>query len=87
MSTATPTKTKTRGAPAAPATPATPASRTAPAKCCARCGIIILGYVQILELCRLTHRGADMERYILCCGCCDAIRSYLGARPIPAQPG
>jgi len=73
------TTTKTRGA---------PARRPAPAKCCKRCGSAILGLVQICELARLTPYRPELERWVLCGGCCDAIRCYLGARPdrVPASP-
>ena len=54
-----------------------PQHRPAPAKCCSRCGSAILSYVQILELSRLTHRGPETDKAILCCGCADAIRSYM----------
>jgi hypothetical protein len=69
MSTAA-TKPKIRAARDQPARPA-------PAKCCHRCGSIILGYVQVLELARLTHRGPECESHTLCDGCASAIRSYL----------
>jgi hypothetical protein len=63
-------------------------TRPAPAKCCHRCGSIIMSYIQVLELSRLTHRGPDMERWTLCDGCASAVRSYLGPRPdrVPASP-
>ena len=63
-------------------------ARPAPAKCCGRCGSAILGLVQICELARLTPYGPELDRWVLCGGCCDAIRCYLGARPdrVPASP-
>ena len=62
-----------------------PDSREAVRRCCGRCGSAILGPVVVIEISRLTHRGAEMERWVLCCGCCDAIRAYLG--PAAARGG
>ena len=65
-----------------------PDARKVVGRCCSRCGSAILGYVQVCELSRLTHRGGELNHWTLCAGCADAIRSYLGARPIPAaEPG
>ena len=52
-------------------------------RCCDRCGAIILGPVQMIELCRQTHRGETLERFVLCADCADAVRAFLATRPEP----
>jgi hypothetical protein len=59
-----------------------PARRPPPAKCCGCCGSIIMGYVHICEIARLTHWGPETERHILCGTCSDAIRSFIKSRPV-----
>jgi hypothetical protein len=60
---------------AAKTTKAAAPAREAVPRCCARCGSAILGPLSVVEVSRIAHRGAQMDRWLLCCGCCDAIRS------------
>jgi hypothetical protein len=52
-------------------------------RCCDRCGSIILGPVQVIELSRRSHRGAELERTVVCSDCADAVRVFLATRPEP----
>ena len=54
-------------------------------RCCDRCGQIILGPVQMIELCRQTHHAEQLERFVLCSDCMDAVRSFLAVRPEPIE--
>jgi hypothetical protein len=54
-------------------------------RCCDRYGQIILGPVQMIELCRQTHRGEHLEIVVLCADCADAVRSFLAVRPQPIE--
>jgi hypothetical protein len=72
---------------ATPALAREPARRPPPGRCCTACGSAILGYVQTIEICRLTHRGPDMEHFVACADCADAVRQYLrgSCSPPPAS--
>ena len=52
-------------------------------RCCDRCGSIILGPVQVIELSRQSHRGAELDRTVVCSDCADAVRVFLATRPEP----
>jgi hypothetical protein len=54
-------------------------------RCCNRCGSIILGPVQVIELCWQTHRGETLERLVLCTDCADGVRAFLAVRPEPIE--
>jgi hypothetical protein len=54
-------------------------------RCCDRCGSVILGPAQVIELCRQTHRGEQLERFVLCGDCEDAVRALLATRPEPIE--
>jgi hypothetical protein len=58
--------------------------RAMPARSCQRCGGPIAGPVAVIEVSRLTHRGAECERTVACSGCADAVRSYLRGPHSPA---
>jgi hypothetical protein len=53
--------------------------------CCDRCGSVILGPVQAIELCRQTDRAEQLERFVLCGDCADAVRAFLAVRPEPIE--
>jgi hypothetical protein len=54
-------------------------------RCCDRCGSIILGPVQVIELSRQSHRGAELERSVVCSDCADGVRVFLATRPEPVD--
>jgi hypothetical protein len=52
---------------------------------CDRCGSIILGPVQAIELCRQNHGGENLEKLVRCTDCSDGVRAFLAVRPEPIE--
>lgn len=52
-----------------------------PRRICTRCGLIILGPLQVLEISRITHAEPECNRWLLCGDCGHAITNYLKCRP------
>lgn len=50
-------------------------------RCCDRCGTIIMGHINIIDVSRMTIRGPDFESWRVCSECADAVRAFLTAAP------